>query len=131
MLDDRNDTVSAVQMEGVGVWDRGNNITAWRALLGDDAGGPDVSPYAAPARAIDLTGLPPTYIDVGSAETFRDESVRYASLLWQCGVDAELHVFAGGSHGYDRMAPAARVSGDSREARLNWLRRHLRRPASL
>ena len=85
MLDDRNDTPSAWQMAGVGVWDRAANDVGWAALLGDARGGPDVSPYAAPARAADLSGLPPAFIDVGSAETFRDEDVAYASRIWQAG----------------------------------------------
>ena len=59
MIDDRNDTPSAVQMARLGVWDRTSNETGWSALLGDARGTDDVSPYAAPARATDLSGLPP------------------------------------------------------------------------
>jgi acetyl esterase/lipase len=125
MLDDRNDTPSARQMAGVGVWDRVSNETGWTALLGDARGGPDVSPYAAPARATDLSGLPPAFIDVGSAETFRDEDVTYASRIWQAGGIAELHVWPGGFHGYAGLAPHAQVSRDTRAAHLRWLRRLL------
>ena len=74
MLDDRNETVSAQQIDGVGIWDRTSNETGWTALLGDRRGTPDVSIYAAPARATDLSGLPPAYIEAGSAEVFRDET---------------------------------------------------------
>jgi acetyl esterase/lipase len=125
MLDDRNNTVSSFQMAGRGVWDHGSNATGWGALLGDEAGGPDVSPYAAPARATDLSGLPPTFIDVGSAETFRDEDVAYATAIWQAGGRAELHVWPGGYHGFDLFAPAAAVSQDAKTARLRWLDRLL------
>jgi acetyl esterase/lipase len=125
MLDDRNDTPSAHQMTGVGVWDRTSNETGWTALLGDRRGGPDVSPYAAPARAEDLTGLPPAFLDVGSAETFRDEVVAYASRLWQSGGIAELHVWPGGFHGFDGFAPQAAVSQAARAAHVSWLRRLL------
>ncbi|MEV6487665.1 alpha/beta hydrolase [Actinoplanes sp. NPDC051633] len=125
MLDDRNNTPSAIQMAGLGVWDRTSNQTGWGALLGDAAGGPDVSPYAAPARAEDLSGLPPAFIDVGSAETFRDEDVTYASRIWQAGGQAELHVWPGGFHGFDGMAPAAAVSRDAQAARVRWLDRIL------
>ncbi|GID30486.1 alpha/beta hydrolase [Paractinoplanes brasiliensis] len=123
MLDDRNDSVSAEQMAGRGVWDRTANATGWGALLGDAAGGPDVSPYAAPARATDLSGLPPAFIDVGSAETFRDEDVAYATAIWQAGGRAELHVWPGGYHGFEAFAPAAAVSQDAKAARLRWLDR--------
>ena len=123
MLDDRNDTPSAVQMAGVGNWDRTANEAGWIALLGPGRGGADVSPYAAPARAGNLSGLPPAFIDVGSAETFRDEDVAYASRIWQAGGVAELHVWPGGFHGFDVLAPHARLSRDARAARIQWLRR--------
>lgn len=127
MLDDRNDTPSARQMAGRGVWDHGSNLTGWTALLGAARGGPDVSPYAAPARASDLSGLPPAFIDVGSAETFRDEDVTYASRIWQAGGDAELHVWPGGFHGFTSMAPQAALSTEAVAAQLRWLRRLLAR----
>ncbi|MFJ4525827.1 alpha/beta hydrolase [Streptomyces sp. NPDC088810] len=127
MLDDRNDTLSSRQMAGRGVWDRTANETAWTALLGDRRGGPDVSPYAAPARATDLSGLPPAFLDVGSAETFRDEVVGYASRIWQAGGVAELHVWPGGCHGFDALAPEASLSRTARTARITWLRRLLAR----
>jgi acetyl esterase/lipase len=130
MLDDRNDTGSARQLAGLGVWDRSSNETGWTALLGDARGGPDVSPYAAPARATDLSGLPPTFIDVGSAETFRDESVAYASRMWQAGGVAELHVWPGGFHGYSGLAPQARISQETVATRLRWLQRLLTGPRS-
>ncbi|OJX80369.1 alpha/beta hydrolase [Leifsonia sp. 71-9] len=123
MLDDRDATVSTQQIDGVGVWDRGSNITGWSALLGDRRGGDDVSIYAAPARATDLGGLPPAFIDCGSAEVFRDEDVAYASAIWAAGGEAELHVWPGGFHGFDMMAPHARISQLMLEARTNWVAR--------
>jgi acetyl esterase/lipase len=123
MIDDRNDTPSSAQMAGLGIWDRTSNATGWSALLGDAAGGPDVSPYAAPARATDLSNLPPAFIDVGSAETFRDEDVSYASRIWQAGGRAELHVWPGAFHGFDSMVPSAAISQEARDARVRWLNR--------
>ena len=125
MLDDRNDTPSVYQMEGLGAWDRTANDTGWTALLGERRGGPDVSPYAAPARAEDLSGLPPAFLDVGSAETFRDEVVAYATRLWQAGGAAELHVWPGGFHGFESFAPQAVLSQACQAAQLEWLRRLL------
>ncbi|GAA0941598.1 hypothetical protein GCM10009559_37240 [Pseudonocardia zijingensis] len=85
----------------------------------------DISHYAAPGRAADLSGLPPTYLDAGSAEVFRDEVVQYASRLWACGTQAELHIWAGGYHGFDLFAPHAPVSVAARAAREDWLGRVL------
>ncbi|MGR4880161.1 alpha/beta hydrolase [Streptomyces sp. LARHCF249] len=130
MLDDRGDTFSSHQMAGTDTWDRTSNATAWQALLGDRYGAADLPPYAAPARATDLSGLPPAYIEVGSAETFRDEGVAYAQAVWQAGGQAELHVWPGACHGFDTLAPRAAISRDAREARTRWLRRVLtRRPS--
>ncbi|MBW0102743.1 alpha/beta hydrolase [Pseudonocardia sp. KRD291] len=125
MLDDRNDTGSTLQFEGVGVWDRISNRTGWDALLGGRRGTADVSPYAAPARARDLSGLPPAYVDVASTETFRDEDVAYATALWNAGVQAELHVWPGGFHGFDGFVPDADLSRRARAARVAWLTRRL------
>ncbi|MEX1658528.1 alpha/beta hydrolase fold domain-containing protein [Streptomyces pseudovenezuelae] len=125
MLDDRNDSPSTYQMAGLGVWDRTANETGWTALLGELRGGPDVPAYAAPARAEDLSGLPPAFLDVGSAETFRDEVVAYASRIWQAGGVAELHVWPGGFHGFDGFAPQAALSQAARGAQVGWLRRLL------
>ncbi|MEU9989446.1 alpha/beta hydrolase fold domain-containing protein [Streptomyces sp. NPDC048045] len=125
MLDDRGDTVSGHQMAGLDTWDRTSNATGWQALLGDRYGAADLPPYAAPARATDLSGLPAAYIEVGSAETLRDEGVAYAQAIWQAGGQAELHVWPGAFHGFDTLAPRAALSRDARDARSRWLRRIL------
>ncbi|WNV90413.1 alpha/beta hydrolase [Umezawaea sp. Da 62-37] len=125
MLDDRNESVSARQMVGRGIWDRGSNDMGWTALLGDARGTADVSPYAAPARATDLSNLPPTYLDVGSAETFRDEVVEYASRIWAAGGEAELHVWPGGFHGFELLAPQTLLAQTAGAPRGPWLRRVL------
>jgi acetyl esterase/lipase len=128
MLDDRNDRPSTTQMAGLGVWDRTANETGWTALLGDARGTTDVSPYAAPSRATDLSGLPPTFLDVGSAETFRDEIIDYATRIAQAGGAVELHLWPGAFHAFDFWVPAARVSQDAAAARTRWLRRILTAP---
>jgi acetyl esterase/lipase len=69
--------------------------------------------------------LPPAFIDVGSAETFRDEDVAYASRIWLAGGDAELHVWPGGFHGFTGMVPEAAISVAAKAAELTWLRRLL------
>jgi len=125
MLDDRNQTVSAHQIDGVGIWDRMSNQTGWTALLGDRRGTADVSIYAAPGRATDLSGLPPAYIEAGSAEVFRDEAVAFASRIWEAGGSAELHIWAGGFHGFQTIVPTAALSQRAVETRESWVRRAL------
>ncbi|MFE4252964.1 alpha/beta hydrolase [Streptomyces sp. NPDC056910] len=125
MLDDRGGTFSSRHMSDLGLWDLTSNATAWQALLGDRYGAEDLPPYAAPSRAVDLSQLPPAYIDVGSAEMFRDEGVAYAGAIWQAGGQAELHVWPGAYHGFDSVAPKAALSQDARHARTRWLQRLL------
>jgi acetyl esterase/lipase len=125
MIDDRNTTTSSLQFTDDTLWTRDSNIYGWTSLLGERVGTDDVSVYAAPARATDLAGLPPTYIDCGSAEVFRDEDVAYASALWAAGVDAELHVWAGGFHGFDMVVEHAQVSRAAVAARNSWVARHI------
>ncbi|SNS23723.1 Acetyl esterase/lipase [Streptosporangium subroseum] len=129
MLDHRNVTVSSRQYSGdPGVWTREMNEFGWRSVLGDLAG-QDVPGYVSPAVADDLSGLPTTYIDAGSAEVFRDEDVDYATRIWAAGGQAELHIWAGGFHGFDALYPQARVSATARRTRNDWLTRALS-PAS-
>jgi acetyl esterase/lipase len=123
MLDDRDATDSAHRYEGVGVWDRTSNQTAWRAVLGERCGGPEVSPYSAPARATDLRGLPPTFIDVGGAETFRDEAIAYARAILAAGGECELHVWGGAFHGFHDIAPQSDLARACIATRDAWLSR--------
>jgi acetyl esterase/lipase len=81
--------------------------------------------YAAPARATDLTGLPPAYIEAGSAEVFRDEAVAFASGIWAADGTAELHIWAGGFHGFQTIVPTASVSQRAVQTREAWVRRLL------
>ncbi|WP_238017616.1 alpha/beta hydrolase [Dactylosporangium sp. AC04546] len=109
MLDDRQTTLSS-QMDGAPVWGRSANALGWRAYLGSDAGRADLPAYAAPARAVDLAGLPPAFVAVGGADLFRDESIAYATRLLAAGVPTELHVYPGAPHGFEVIAPSAGVS---------------------
>ncbi|WP_238016059.1 alpha/beta hydrolase [Dactylosporangium sp. AC04546] len=124
MLDHRNTTTSSRQYSGEpGVWTREMNEFGWRSVLGDNPA--DVPGYVSPAVAEDLAGLPATYIDAGTAEVFRDEDVAYATRIWAAGGQAELHIWAGGFHGFDALYPHTRVSAAARRTRNNWLTRLL------
>ncbi|MFF2638570.1 alpha/beta hydrolase [Streptomyces niveus] len=125
MLDHRNSTVSSRQYSGgPAVWTREMNEFGWRSVLGDLTDD-EVPAYVSPALAEDLSGLPTTYIDTGSAEVFRDEDTDYATRIWAAGGQAELHVWAGGFHGFDALYPQARISATARRTRTEWLARLL------
>ena len=100
MLDDRNDSASALQMAGVGAWDRAANRTGWQAYLGPRAGGADVPIYAAPGRATDLTGLPRALVVTGELDPLRDEGELYGRLLREAGVETTVSRYEGAGHGF-------------------------------
>ncbi|MET8356349.1 alpha/beta hydrolase [Micromonospora sp. NPDC005171] len=125
MLDHRNSSTSSLQYSGLdGVWTREMNEFGWRSVLGDHTG-ENVSAYVSPALADDLSNLPTTYIDAGTAEVFRDEDVTYATRIWAAGGQAELHVWAGGFHGFSALFPHVRVSDAARRTQADWLARVL------
>ncbi|MCH5643278.1 alpha/beta hydrolase fold domain-containing protein [Gordonia sp. ABSL49_1] len=125
MLDDRGIAPSTQQFDGVGVWDRVSNETGWQAYLQDAYRTDAVSPYAVPARAEDLRGLPPAFLDVGDCEIFRDEVVAYANSLWAAGVNAELHVWPGAFHACDIFAPHTAMAKAMLHTRFSWVQRML------
>lgn len=109
MLDDRNTVPDPSMLPFIG-WGYDDNLTGWGALLGKDLGTDKVSEYAAAARAKDVSGLPPTYIDVGELDIFRDEDVEYARRMMASGVSVELHVHPGVPHAWEFFARDADVS---------------------
>ena len=106
MIDDRNETPSSYEIMDVGIWDREGNIEAWEWYLGVNP----ADDYAAPARAENLAGLPPTFIDVGELDLFRDEDIQFAARLIQAVVLTELHVYPGAYHASEVFAPEAALS---------------------
>ena len=123
VLDDRTCVREGLNPQvGEFVWTLDSNRFAWTCLLGRAPGGADVSPYAAPARAEDLRGLPPAYVSVGSLDLFLDENLAYASRLLHAGVPTELHVYPGAVHGFELAATTAVAQAAMRD-RIAALRR--------
>ncbi|KEF53476.1 uncharacterized protein A1O9_10451 [Exophiala aquamarina CBS 119918] len=107
MLDDRNNKPIEALEALSPIWAVADNITGWTALLGKDKAGipdADVPEYAAPARAKSVKGLPPTYIDVGTLDIFREEDLLYASRIAAENIEVELHLYPGVPHGFELLA---------------------------
>ncbi|GGQ20028.1 acetyl esterase/lipase [Actinomadura coerulea] len=106
-LDDRLDTPSMRAFTDTPIWHRPNAELSWDYYLGKGVRGTDgVSPYAAPARAEDLSGLPPAYVTTCEFDPLRDEGLAYAQSLIQAGVPTELHHYPGTFHGSTMITEA-------------------------
>jgi acetyl esterase len=123
-LDDRLQTPSMVRFIDTPMWDRPNAELSWAHYLGDAAGTHDVSIYAAPGRAEDLSGLPPACVTAMQFDPLRDEDVDYARRLLAADVPTELHVYPGTFHGSGAI-PSAWISGREADEEVAVLRRAL------
>ncbi|MBT8342731.1 MAG: alpha/beta hydrolase [Desulfatitalea sp.] len=90
--------------------DRRLLFDGWRSYLQTPLGCDDISPYAAPARAKNLSGLPPAFIAVGTQDVLCHDGIDYAQRLMKAGVPTELHVYRDGFHGFHVFAPEADIS---------------------
>jgi acetyl esterase/lipase len=104
VVDDRMQTTSMRRFDATPMWTSRSNADMWQHYLGDPDGRGEVSPYAAPGRATDLTGLPPAYVLTAELDPLRDEGIEYATRLMAAGVPTELHTVAGACHGFDIIA---------------------------
>ena len=126
MLDDRTGSTHRVPPHiGHFVWTEAANKFGWSSLLGIPAGSPSVPPGSVPARVKDLSGLPPTFIGIGSIDLFFEEDVEYAKRLALAGVRTELFVVPGAYHGFDIIARDSRLSVQFRDVWQSAIRRAL------
>lgn len=110
MLDDR-DTATSRDNHGR-VWNTRRNHFAWRCYLrGQER--ESLSPYAAPGRLTDFSGLPPAYTFVGDGEPFYAETVRYIEQLKACGIPAQVDVYPSNMHAFDMMKPNLPISQEA------------------
>ncbi|HEX6354555.1 alpha/beta hydrolase [Actinophytocola sp.] len=107
-LDDRLNTPSMQAYHDTPLWHRPAAEFSWDCYLGGPGirGTEDVSPYAAPARAEDLSGLPPAFVNVCQFDPLRDEGIAYAQRLAQANVPTELVLYPGTFHGAGMIAAA-------------------------
>lgn len=101
MIDDRTTLRRASHYRGQLVWSEKSNLYGWTSYLGRKPTAAHAPKYAAPARRLDLAGLPPAWIGVGTLDLFYDEDVAYAKRLQECGVPCELDIVEGAFHGFD------------------------------
>ncbi len=105
MLDDRTVERHGLDHPGHRLWNQSSNKFGWAAYLGDAD-----RDIAVPARRTDLSGLPPTWMGVGTLDLFHDEDLAYAERLKDTGVPCHVEVVPGAFHGFDGILPKAEVS---------------------
>lgn len=120
MLDDRTTGPDDRYASPFVSWSYADNLVSWRAYLGEGTPHADTSP----ARANDLSGLPPTYVDTGTLDIFHDEDVAYARRLVASGVQVEAHIWNGAPHGFDVIAPRSSLGRCAWTARFAFVHRH-------
>jgi acetyl esterase/lipase len=125
VIDDRMDTPSMRAFDATPMWTSGATADMWVHYLGDPSGRGAVSPYAAPGRAADLSGLPPTYVLTAELDPLRDEGIDYARRLMEAGVPTELHTVAGACHGFDIIAAEGALGRRAIDEQVGALRRGL------
>lgn len=124
-LDHRLDTTSMRTFVDTPLWHRPNAVLSWQYYLGPEV--TEVSPYASPAIADDLAGLPPAYVSTMEFDPLRDEGIIYALRMMEAGVPVELHSYPGTFHG-SAMIPFAAVSRRAHAEVIDALRRGLGAP---
>lgn len=104
VIDDRCETPSMQAGADTYIWTYQNSLDMWNHYIGAERS--NVSPYAAPARAKDLSGLPPAYMMTCEHDPLRDEAIIYAMRLMAAGIPVELHNYPGTVHGFDFLTPS-------------------------
>lgn len=126
MLDDRTVLRRDLDERGYRLWNNASNLMGWRSYLAAEPGSPELPAHAVPARAEDLTGLPPAWLGVGTLDLFLDEDLAYADRLRDAGVPCELTVIDGAFHAFDRLAPRSTPARQFRAAQVASLSSALR-----
>ena len=121
MLDDRNLGPDSRFTGPFITWGFAYNAFAWNAYLQDQPTNSNPPIYAAPARAQDLKGLPPTYIDMGTKDIFLDEDTAYAKALIAAGVAVDAHMWNGAPHGFDYFAHKTSIAQKAWRARFDFV----------
>ena len=121
MLDDR--TAADRARDGVDhfVWSNRSNLVGWSSYLGSAIGSATLPPYAAAARRVDLSGLPPTWMYTSDIELFHDEDLAYAQRLESAGVDTTLEIVSGAPHGFEAWAADSVLARDIVSRARTWL----------
>jgi acetyl esterase len=97
VLDDRCRSTSSLLVRRSPTFDRRAQLSMWDLYL---SGAGATTELAAPARATEVAGLPPTLVLVADHDPMRDEALRYGRRLRRRGVVTETVLVKGTFHGF-------------------------------
>ncbi|WP_129294958.1 alpha/beta hydrolase [Streptomyces lydicus] len=89
--------------------------SSWQHYLPE--GTTQAEAYAAPARATELSGLPPAHVLVCDLDPMREAGLAYARRLMDAGVPVTVRNVPGAWHGFELYAPDTRVA---KEMTAHW-----------
>ncbi|MCT4554566.1 MAG: alpha/beta hydrolase [Pelagimonas sp.] len=106
-------------------WKKEHGVLAWHLLLRSVRGQKQYSipAYATPARAEDLSNLPPTLSYVGGHDILRDEVQTFVERMADAGNDVTFQVFDSVFHAMEDSAPEAEKSREIHD----WVNREFAR----
>ncbi len=125
MLDDRTALCAHIDDSTNVTWNHKSNRFGWESYLGQKCGAEAAPECSVPARRLDLSGLPPAWIGVGTTDMFHAEDLAYAQRLSECGVECEVYTVPGAFHGFDVFDHTLQIVQKFRESQVSALRKYL------
>lgn len=109
MIDDRTSNWKTLPKNKI-TWTREHGVLAWHLLLRELRSQKryDIPPYAVPALADDVSGLPPSLGYVGDLDILQAEAEAMAKRMKQAGCGVTFRTFPGVFHAMEESAPGTR-----------------------
>jgi dienelactone hydrolase len=121
-LDDRGQFPSLDQYEHGPPWDGRRSRQMWSLYLPE---GESATPYAAPARADNLSGLPPTLMVTCEEDPLRDEDLDYVERLRAADVAVVHDHYPSAYHAFDVIAISTALAQGALANQCDFLQRTL------
>ncbi|WP_018651117.1 alpha/beta hydrolase [Actinobacillus capsulatus] len=122
MLDYRtgsDDDIYRNEFAGELVWTRATNQLGWTTSQGGQDLASDKMRFFSPALVADVSGLPPTFMAVGSLDLFVNENIDFANKLIRQGVPTEFHILNGVPHAFESFNPDSALAQEFFRLRNN------------
>lgn len=113
MIDHRQNTESAKNMNSVPAWNAKTNEVGWSYYLNNIEGAIPI--YASPAMNTNYKNLPPTITFVGELEPFKDETINYVESLRGENIPVKFQLFKGAFHAFESLAKNTTIGKTANE----------------